>query len=310
MIINSQLGGTKPTGTKNITTNGTHDVTDYATANVSVPTTAPAYYVEKTYSCDFLQAYTDHSIINLSNVKNLNDYVLAYAYYSQSSGNITLDMSGLTGCVGKSACEQMFGSGILIRNIVKSVDLSSLQTVSGENAFNAFCRSQTGLTTINLNSLQTVSGVSAFAYAFSGCTGLTSISLPALTTISARNGCFHMFDSCTNLTSIDISALTTVSGQQGASYMFNNCNKLTSVTLQNLTTISGTYGCGYMFQDCASLQTVSFPALKTVVNAYVFMSMLERVTGCTVHFPSNLSSYNFNCGGTNTTVLYDLPATN
>ena len=44
--------------------------------------------------------------------------------------------------------------------------------------------------------------------------------------------------------------------------------------------------------------------------------MLQGVTGCTVHFPSNLQSVigswsdvTAGFGGTNTTVLYDLPAT-
>ena len=44
--------------------------------------------------------------------------------------------------------------------------------------------------------------------------------------------------------------------------------------------------------------------------------MLRGVTGCTVHFPSNLeavigswSDVTNGFGGTNTTVLFDLPAT-
>ena len=91
--------------------------------------------------------------------------------------------------------------------------------------------------------------------------------------------------------------------------MFSDCTSLTSVNLSNLTTVNGIAACYQMFSGCTSLTTLSFPALKTVYNNAVFNQMLNGITGCTVHFPSNLSSQNFNCGGTNTTVLYDLPAT-
>jgi hypothetical protein len=64
---------------------------------------------------------------------------------------------------------------------------------------------------------------------------------------------------------------------------------------------------------------LSFPALKTTsFGSYTnqFADMLSGVTGCTVHFPSNLqavigswSDVTSGFGGTNTTVLFDLPAT-
>jgi hypothetical protein len=64
---------------------------------------------------------------------------------------------------------------------------------------------------------------------------------------------------------------------------------------------------------------MSFPALtSTSFGSYTnqFNNMLRMVTGCTVHFPSNLQSVigswsdiTAGFGGTNTVVSFDLPAT-
>ena len=51
--VTGDYKGQTPTGTKNITTNGTHDVAGYAYADVQVPTTAPTYYIEKTCPMEF-----------------------------------------------------------------------------------------------------------------------------------------------------------------------------------------------------------------------------------------------------------------
>ena len=99
---------------------------------------------------------------------------------------------------------------------------------------------------------------------------------------------------------------------------FQGCKNLTSVDLSSLTTISG-MGMYRAFYNCTSLKSLSFPALtSTSFGSYTnqFNSMLSGVTGCTVHFPSNLQSVigswsdvTAGFGGTNTTVLFDLPAT-
>ena len=102
-------------------------------------------------------------------------------------------------------------------------------------------------------------------------------------------------------------------------YAFYNCTNLTSVDLSSLTTLSGSQAMSQAFYGCTGLTSLSFPALtSTSFGSYTnqFNSMLSGVTGCTVHFPSNLqsvigswSSVTAGFGGTNTTVLYDLPAT-
>ena len=108
-------------------------------------------------------------------------------------------------------------------------------------------------------------------------------------------------------------------GENAMYYAFYGCTGLTSVDLSSLTTISGVYAMQYAFRSCTGLTNISFPALtSTGFGSYTnqFNNMLRGVTGCTVHFPSNLQSVigswsdvTNGFGGTNTTVLFDLPAT-
>ena len=200
-----------------------------------------------------------------------------------------------------------------------SVDLSSLTTLSGGYAMYYAFQICTGLTSLDLSSLTTISGSNVMNSTFRGCTGLTSVDLSSLTTISGSSAMFSVFDNCTGLTSVDLSSLTTISGSSAMYQSFNNCTGLTSVDLSSLTTLSGSNAMQYAFQSCTSLTSLSFPALtSTSFGSYTnqFYRMLRRTTGCTVHFPSNLQSVigswsdvTAGFGGTNTTVLFDLPAT-
>jgi hypothetical protein len=100
---------------------------------------------------------------------------------------------------------------------------------------------------------------------------------------------------------------------------FFGCTGLTSIDLSSLTIVSGGQAMNFAFQGCSLLQTLSFPSLNSNSfgsNTNQFNNMLSGVKGCTVHFPSNLqsvigswTSVTSGFGGTNTTVLFDLPAT-
>ena len=148
----------------------------------------------------------------------------------------------------------------------------------------------TGLTSVDLSSLESVSGSYAFYFAFYNSTGLTSVDLGGLTTITASTAFDSAFDS-TGLTSVDLSSLESVSGSNAFYFAFTN----------------------------TSLSSLSFPSLTSnSFGSYTdqFHSMLNGVNNCTVHFPSNLQSVigswldvTSGFGGTNTTVLFDLPAT-
>ena len=143
--------------------------------------------------------------------------------------------------------------------------------------------------------------------------------LSNLSTISGNDALYYAFESCTSLTSVNLSNLSIISGNNALSDAFYGCNNLTSVDLSNLSTISGDNAFRYAFNNCFNLKELSFPALTSESfgsNTNQFNSMLRGVTGCTVHFPSNLESVigswsdvTSGFGGKNATVLFDLPAT-
>lgn len=247
---------------------------------------APAHYIE--YGVDANNKLTaPSSIINLSGVEDIPiERGFYYSYYNDT-------------------------------NISGAVDFSSLNVISGNYACSFMFSGCTGLTGADLHSLTTISGTYACQYMFRACTGLTYISLPYLMTISGQNACSYMFQNCTHLTSINLNNLTTISGTYAARSMFQNCDYLTTASFPSLNYIPASRCLAEMFYNCSSLTDVYFPALNpTSFGSYTsqFNKMLSGCSNVTVHFPLSLqntlggwSDVVAGFGGTNTTVLYDLP---
>jgi len=292
--IASIPSGITPTGTISITTNGTTDVTNYATANVNV--------VSRKYG-----ASIDTFLGNVD----------ANGVLQPSVEMPDLLFTGVTDV----ASYGLYYRFVLSR--VKSVSFPNLTTISGFYGCYYTFSGCSSLTSISFPSLTTISGSYGCYNMFSSCSSLTSISFPSLTTISGSNGCYYMFNRCTSLTSVSFPNLTTITGSYGCYGMLYYCTSLTSVSFPNLTTISGSNGCYYMFSACTSLTDVYFPALTTTSfgsNVNQFNSMLAttgNTTTHTLHFPSNLESTISNLtgyplfGGTSGYVVcaFDLPAT-
>lgn len=204
------------------------------------------------------------------------------------------------------------------RSSIISADFSNLTDVSGSQAMYEAFYGCSNLSSVDFTNLESVSGITALGYAFHFCTSssFVSVSFPSLTSIGISSMA-HAFDQCVYLTTVDLGNLTTV-GTTGLSSTFMNCTNLSSVDFSNLSVLAGS-ALSSTFSGCTSLSSLSFPSLNS--NSFgestnQFNQMLYNVTGCTVHFPSNLQSVigswsdvTAGFGGTNTIILFDLPAT-
>lgn len=264
----------------------------------------------------FNSAFYGCSGLTSADLSSLQTVTGAYAFHYTFSDCIhlagTIDLSSLTKVSGQYGCYYMF----LGCTDITSVDLSSLKSVEGQSGCHGMFQQCTSLTSINLSSLQNVGGSSACAQMFDHCSSLTgAIDLSLLTTVVNQNGCNTMFQS-TAITSVDLSSLVNVHGTGSMRAMFLGCANLASVDISHLVKINNSNSLDSMFKNCTSLTELSFNNLAyTTTNLNTaFGNMLSGTSNVTVHFPaewqttmSSWANVTNGFGGTNTTVLFDLP---
>lgn len=153
-------------------------------------------------------------------------------------------------------------------------------------------------------------------YLFAYLDSLTSLNFNKIKTIQ-YNSAISMCSVCSNLETVEFPNLETIEGY-GFQSAFSSCIKLKNLIFPKLSSVRNNAFGSNTFMWCENLN-ISFPALNSnSFGSYTnqFNYMFNRATNCTVHFPSNLQSVigewddvTNGFGGTNTTVLFDLPAT-
>lgn len=247
--------------------------------------------------------------ITFTGVTEIGNNILNYSFYKKN-------ISGIVSFPNLIETDNYAAEYAFAENQITSVDLSSLTTVGVSSLANAFQHNQ--ITSVDLSSLTSISNNGLY-YAFER-NSITTVDLSALTTIGPWGlQCTFKYN---QITSVNLSSLESVwyEGFYGA---FSG-NKLSTVSFPSLVSIKGHgfYSAFEWNQDNGqtTLVSVSFPALTS--NSFesndntAFDNMLNGNEDVTVHFPSNLQSVIGNwtsvqngfCG-TNTTVLFDLPAT-
>lgn len=233
--------------------------------------------------------------LNFTNINTLDTYSLRYRFYFNEAIRKAYfpDVTG----VYSEALSHAFERCINLTEVKFDKDMSPIQERAFYNAF-AYCDR---LYRADF-SVRAVRTPEAFGETFKGCLSLREVNFYNLERIVGDSTGTHYYDTF----------FRTFYG-----------SGIETISFYKLSHISAHHAFREAFLNCGNLQHVYFPALKEVYYSYAdahwdtqFYRMLFGCTNVTVHFPSNMQSVigswsdvQAGFGGTNTTVLFDLEAT-
>lgn len=298
-VTGTYQGGVQPTGTLNIASNGTYDVTNYANVNVQV---AQGDYNELCFTA--LQANSNvgmtHNGTNATTTKPVMYYSTdgRQTWTSWDGSNITLANVG----------DKMYVYGDNLDGFNYSANDRSQFATSGRVAASG-----------NVMSLITRYGDReyiptsyCFYYLFSGTTITTAPELPATT---LTNQCYqNMFYNCINLTTPPSVLPATILKNDCYRSMFYGCTNLTTTPELLATTLADSC-CNAMFKYCSSLTTAPSVLPSTTLTSNCYFEMFTGCTSLTIAPELPATTLATNCyygmfsGCTSLTTVPTLPAT-
>lgn len=268
-----------------------------------------------------LQQPAEKFDLNFVGVEDLGQRALYYRFHASQQIR-SVEFPDLKQISNTGPLDNAFG-----RSYIETIDFPVLENISGYEGMSYSCQASDALTKVNLSKLKTVSGYSGLNSAFvnANTPGLTDFALPSLETVSNSLGCNAMLRGQHNLSDTfnSLPKLKTISGYGGMQqFLFigsGKSNNITSFSFPLLDVITGSSAMADFFGYRTSLQHVYFNAIKTTSFGQQyknqFNNLVRGITGCTIHFPSNmeetisgLKGYP-NFGGTSTVLAYDLSAT-
>ena len=198
---------------------------------------------------------------------------------------------------------------------IESANFGSLRSPHFNRSF-----SGSGLKDINLSAVEYVSSQLQFESSFDRCNNMTEFYLNSFQRGDGQYQTTYVpfrqtFNLCQNLSYVYL-PVKRIDGSYYFFYQtFLSCPKLLNMSYDRLYYISTANAFSYAYQN-SGIQNLSFPALRDFGSSQrYFINMLSNVNGCTVHFPASLeatmnswSDVSAGFGGTNTTILFDLPS--
>lgn len=239
--------------------------------------------------------------------------------YSKPSTQQDIVFTGVKSITSEKAMYHTFHAS----NTIRSIDFPDLTSVNAYNPLAYLATEDTKLVSLTFPKITAFRGY-ACAEHMAEKTKVSTAVFPALTTMGTGQYDVHQLEyaykDCKYLETIEMDLLTNISpyGLYGCFELDPaETNLVLSTAFTNVATI-GDYGLARAFAGRSNIElyfkaltSSSFGAVTTQFN-----DMLINADGCTVHFPSNVQAVIENWtdvqnrfSGTNTTILYDLPAT-
>lgn len=292
-------GGITPTGTKqiSITTNGvtTEDVTNYASAEIN--TNVPASAVDT--GTKSINSNGTHDVVGYANasVNVPNSYsasdegkvVSNGALVAQTSDTVTANDTYDTTLINSLTVNVSGGGGFSADAIADRSKITGDITLNEATSVMQYAFSDGNLTSIQSNTVTSLSN-----YAFSYARLMTSASFPNLTgSIGA-----YTFQYCNSLASVNLPNANAMGG-----YNFRYCTSLTEVMLPGLVKTGNSATGAEAFRGCTALETVDLgKCVRIDVNCFngdtvLDTLILRRTSVCALNNISAFTGTPFASGG-------------